>query len=478
MEEQCRFVMFLNLNIDSAIIVIKKVIKTVIFITVLIACAAANAQEYNNWLLIDGSILNFDTSPATLIPKDDADNTNFAQRYCNYTVALSDDDGKMILYGYFEINDDAKPNYVIKNADKQDVIRLTLVDDPCNIIGCKSPQGEYYIAVTYRTGFTNPVELHLYRFDPNGQLENEYVYQGADGYTFFIDFIQLKDFVALVAYRANHVETYKLTPDGCVLWNTSEITLDSHFTWRMTPYFDIEHSLDSEKIIAIVYGIGNVLYFNKNTGEVSISHRLENIKFKTMAFSKTDKFFLIIDEGLLKGFKYDKNFDFVLDSPDLVYDLSNYMASNVWEMATGIDGKLYVYQFLADYIIVLDGIESGTITQDVIKTGKLGYANFPQISRRIETPDCNASAAFDNAYVCHGQPLSIIPSGDAPFEISYTIDNEPHNITTSDTEYQLPDVVGRYKITKIKDASCEFFPMENNEAEIAPQMKKLRIVAE
>ena len=88
------------------------------------------------------------------------------------------------------------------------------------------------------------------------------------------------------------------------------------------------------------------------------------------------------------------------------------------------------------------------------------------------------SATFDNAYVCHGQPLNIISSGDAPFEISYTIDGEPHNITTSDTEYQLPDVAGKYKITKIKDASCEFIPTENNDAEIAPQMKKVRIVEE
>lgn len=88
------------------------------------------------------------------------------------------------------------------------------------------------------------------------------------------------------------------------------------------------------------------------------------------------------------------------------------------------------------------------------------------------------SVEFDNAFVCHGQTLNILSSGDAPFEISYTIDGEPHNITTSDTEYQLPDVAGKYKITKIKDTSCEFSPTENNEAEIAPQMKKLRIVEE
>ena len=91
-----------------------------------------------------------------------------------------------------------------------------------------------------------------------------------------------------------------------------------------------------------------------------------------------------------------------------------------------------------------------------------------------QSPD----VAFDNAYVCHGQPLNLISSGNAPFEISYTINGNPKSITTSDTEYKMPNVAGKYKITKIKDASCEFLPTTNNEAEIAPEMKKIRIVEE
>lgn len=88
------------------------------------------------------------------------------------------------------------------------------------------------------------------------------------------------------------------------------------------------------------------------------------------------------------------------------------------------------------------------------------------------------SAAFDNAIACHGQPLNILSSGDAPFEISYTIDGEAHGIKTSEPTYQLPDIPGKYVITKIKDASCEAVPTVNNAAEIAPEMRQVRIVEE
>ena len=88
------------------------------------------------------------------------------------------------------------------------------------------------------------------------------------------------------------------------------------------------------------------------------------------------------------------------------------------------------------------------------------------------------SASFDNAIACHGQPLKILSSGDAPFDISYTIDGEEHGVKTSETTYQLPDVPGKYVISKIKDASCETVPTVNNAAEIAPEMRQVRIVEE
>ena len=60
--------MCLSLNVNSPFTIGKTFIfKTAIFIAVLIACTMVNAQEYNNWLLRGGAVLNFDTSPATII---------------------------------------------------------------------------------------------------------------------------------------------------------------------------------------------------------------------------------------------------------------------------------------------------------------------------------------------------------------------------------------------------------------------------
>lgn len=450
--------------------------KTAIFIAVLISCTMSNAQEYNNWLLGGGAVLNFDTSPATIICN------KFEDNYSRQMVMLSDGDGQVVLYAF---KTPTSPNasssisdFVIKNKKEQTIVSFSC-GDLRNAIGCKLPQGGYYIAAVLRTKKSLSGELHVYKFDNNANLEQEYVYSNGN-YTFFIDFIRIGNYIVLVSYKHNQIETYKLTSDGCSLWSTSEIVLDQ-FAMLTVPYFSIEHSLDGTKIFVTAYDTAYILNFNKLNGKISITDRIESDKFRTMSLSKNAKYLLIIDDGKLKGYLYNNKFDFDFEKPDIVYDLpyvSEIDCDKCWQMAIGIDGKMYVHFANFDYIMVLDGIEEGIITEEIIKSNCLQVTFFPRIPRLFDTPSCNASAAFDNTYVCHGQPLNIISSGDAPFEISYTIDGEPHNITTSDTEYQLPDVAGKYKITKIKDTSCEFSPTENNEAEIAPQMKKLRIVEE
>ena len=76
---------------NSPIMAIRKIFfKTAIFIAVLIACISANAQEYNNWLLRGGTILNFDTSPATIICGENED------VFARYTVMLSDDNAQTL----------------------------------------------------------------------------------------------------------------------------------------------------------------------------------------------------------------------------------------------------------------------------------------------------------------------------------------------------------------------------------------------
>lgn len=212
------------MNINMSDIRKNSFVKTAVFIAVFLGLSSGYAQEYNNWLLGGGAVLNFDTSPATIICNGE-DNHNDYSSFDNYTVSLSDDDGKLILFGCLESEkNNTKRYYVIKNADNNDVIRIDKVE-PQNVIACKIPQGGYYIVLVYRTSLTSPRELHIYKFDHDANLENEYIFNESD-YSFFIDFARLEDCIALIAYRKNQIETYKLTTEGCVLWKTSEMVLD------------------------------------------------------------------------------------------------------------------------------------------------------------------------------------------------------------------------------------------------------------
>lgn len=463
------FAMCLSLNVNSPFTTGKTIFfKTAIFIAVLIACISTNAQEYNNWLLRGGTILNFDTSPATIICGENED------VFARSTVMLSDDNGQAILCGYKVT---PPPNasssisdFVIKNKHNQTIVSYSCADLR-NVMGCKLPQGGYYIVAVLRLRFEG--ELHIYKFNKIGALEDEFVYKDGD-YTFFTDLIPSGKDVVLVAYKYNNIETYKLTSDGCSLWTNSDIALTAVSNLEV-PFFDIEHTIDGSTIIATAYHHAYIFDFDKNNGIISIKYEFEGDKFWAMSFSKTDKYFLIVDDNKLKGFLYSANFDFNLDNPDIVYDLpyeGEYNLNQFWNVEEGPDGKLYVKHSISGYITVLDGIEEGNITEENIQSERFQAIVFPHIQR----VSCNAF--FDNAYVCHGQPLNVILTGDAPFELSYTIDGIPQNIITSNKKYQIPYVAGKYKITKIKDASCEIVPIGNNEAEIAPEMKKVKIIAE
>ena len=258
--------------------------------------------------------------------------------------------------------------------------------------------------------------------------------------------------------------------------------LDVMFSHLIVPWFDIDHSLDNSTIVVTAFYTAYIINFDKHNGQFSIIDERTTDKLSTFAFSKSDKYFLIIDDCKVKGFLYDNDFDFNLDCPDLTYNLpreKDYGYNLHWEMAVGVDGKLYVHNQATNYFMVLDGVEGGNITEEIIQSECITGAYFPRIPRMADYhPSCRASAAFNNAIACHGQPLKILLSGDAPFDISYTIDGEEHSIKTTENSYQLPDVPGRYVITKIKDASCETVPTANNTAEIAPEMRQVRIVEE
>ncbi|MBR6277467.1 MAG: hypothetical protein IKR41_01735 [Bacteroidales bacterium] len=443
---------------------------TAIFIAVIFHSVNVNAQEYNNWLFPGGTVLNFNTSPATIIcNKNEEMATGILY---GHTVTISDDNGEMLLYGYA----DKKLNsFMIKNFKGE-----TIVSYKCpyvkNVIGAKLPQGGYYIAFV-PFYFNGKGELCVYKFDKYGNFENEYIYDDVY-YSFFIDILHLDNFISLIACCGDKIKVFKLLPDGCVLWQTSDVILDGFFS-KMTHSYVIEHSLDNSKIIATIYDIVYVLNFDKNSGKLSIAHRFETNKFNSMAFSKTDKYFLIIDDNKLKGFRYDENFDFKLENPEIVYDLPNEndrVCNRCWEMAMGVDGKLYVHYQNADFIIVLDGIETGNILKEIIQSDCLDISFFPRISRYKDYQTCNARAEFDNASVCNVASLKITLSGTAPFEVFYTLDGQEKSFKTSKKEYVLECVLGKYQITRAKDAMCEFFPQKNNEIEVFPDISVPKII--
>lgn len=86
------------------------------------------------------------------------------------------------------------------------------------------------------------------------------------------------------------------------------------------------------------------------------------------------------------------------------------------------------------------------------------------------------TAEFDNAQNCYGEPLKIELTGTAPFSVEYTLDGEPKTISNiSGKSYTMPNIPGKYVITKITDATCSVEPSQNKEAIIGKEMKTLVI---
>ena len=260
--------------------IITFIFKTAIFIAVLIACTMVNAQEYNNWSLGGDAVLNFDTSPATIICNEYKDDSE------PQTVMLSDDSGQAILCGYKVApphNGSSVSDFVIKDKQNQ-----TIVSFSCgalrHVIGCKLPQGGYYIAAVLRTKKSLSGELHVYKFDNNANLEQEFVYTNGN-YTFFIDFIRVENFIVLVSYKHNQIETYKLTSDGCSLWETSDITLDM-FAMLTTADFSIEKSIDGSKIFATTWNVAYILDFDKKMVVFRLWTELKATNFVQCLFQK------------------------------------------------------------------------------------------------------------------------------------------------------------------------------------------------
>ncbi|MBR4266997.1 MAG: hypothetical protein IKQ46_13170 [Bacteroidales bacterium] len=451
---------------------ILSLIKTVIFITVFFYSLCVSAQEYNNWLLSGSILLDFNFSPAKL----SCTGLNNLLGFCTTpSVALSDKNGKLLIYGCFVPIEDGKYSFCIfdsKSLDKPILFYGAGVLK--NVIGCKIPDGGYYVAFVWGSIIKN--ELHVLKFNESGIFEKEFIYnQGY--YSAFLDVLFVDNDVVFLTYKQYNkhyqIETYKLSSKSCSLVNVSEVFMQGVLL-KYEIYFSIVNSLDNTTIVLRFPDFFYVLKYDMDTYEVSVVKRIELNSFNPIAFSEKDKYFMIIDEGKLKGYKYYSDYDFSFTNPDFIYDISS---GGKFSIALGLDGQLYVYKQNWDYIMILDGIESGNITKNIVKMDCLSNLFcFPFIPRY---KSCRAQATFNNSIVCFDdEGLKVNLSGTAPYEVFYTLDGEEKSFKTSAKEFILPNIVGKYKIEKVKDATCEFLPVIDNEAVVYDKLKKIKIIAE
>ena len=369
----------------------KLVIKAVIFIAAFLYFTISNAQEYNNWLLIDGGILNFNTSPATLICQHD-------ENIWKNTIALSDDNGELLIYGYTtkveSENGYNRTDYIIKNSRNDTLVDISDIRIK-NVIAAKSIEGYYYIAIAHREKKWKYSHLRIYKFDKNANLVDSLIsdYESGD-FAFFVTFVQKRNgSLKLLAYNRSKqaMEIYKL--DGEIMTKTHEHSISLERIEEadfLLVTCCINLSLNTKRIIisTIVSRICYILDYDYNTDKISILKSFDTKYSSVAAFSENDKYFLIIDDNILKGFDFNGTFDFDIEKPDVWYKLPEETTDNkLWDMRLGNDGKIYIHNTSSDCIVILDGIETGNITSEIIQSDCIKHCHnlFPQIPRIQKT---------------------------------------------------------------------------------------------
>ncbi|MBO7597266.1 MAG: hypothetical protein J6T70_09510, partial [Bacteroidales bacterium] len=155
------------------------------------------------------------------------------------------------------------------------------------------------------------------------------------------------------------------------------------------------------------------------------------------------------------------------------------------DMYYSLDNKIYVIDYILKKISTIEiNVNNETVFTDQMYTldkNVISNNNFLSswfMDNPCEENPCQTlpSAEFDNATVCYGEPLKVILSGTAPFEVFYSFDGQEKSFTTNKTEFQMANIPGKYIITKVKNGACESAPISNSSAVIVPELKKLTII--
>ena len=232
----------------------------------------------------------------------------------------------------------------------------------------------------------------------------------------------------------------------------------------------------------IFYGIDNNIYIIDHTFQkvntININEHNETVF--------TDSKFIIT--GKVNKLRHN-NFvsSWFLDNPCATVEDNNICASTTtkYSVESPEPGYTYHWQISGGTLSNATGQNTTATWDDTEGIGTLSvYAEEQSTGCKSEITEYRVqrrkspSAAFDNALVCHGEPLKISLQGNAPYQIFYNFGGEEKSITTPEPEYTVPQAPGKYTITKVKDKYCETKPNKDNTAEILPPLNKLNIIKE
>ncbi|MBP5369945.1 MAG: hypothetical protein J6Z01_15985 [Bacteroidales bacterium] len=229
------------------------------------------------------------------------------------------------------------------------------------------------------------------------------------------------------------------------------------------------------------YGIDNNIYIIDHTVQkintININEQNETV-FTDSKYNMTKKWDVIIHNHFISSW--------YLDNPCTKVEYNNICASipTTYSVESPEPGYTYHWQITGGTLNNTTG-QSTTATWDETEgIGTLSvYAEDQSTGCKSEITEYRVqrhkspSATFDNAQVCYGEPLNISLSGTAPYEIYYNINGEGKSISTSESEYTMSNIPGKYTISKVKDKYCETEPNQNNTSEILPKLNKLTIKA-
>ena len=335
-------------------------------------------EEYSNWMLRNGIVLNFNTLNTTI----QCDNND---EIGTFSFALSDDNGRILIYGYKIYDSSQSTNdYVIKN-NKNEIIIKEQCGDLKNIVYCKHPSGGYYLAIVYLDKRLEST-FCIYQFDNRGSLTNTYRYDNGI-YRSFLVMLPLGDDIKLLVYniKDTSLESYKLQKDGVAFEKKYDVELGA---FKIKPYvpFCIRQSIVGSKIYASTGSDFFIIDISHETGNVSVSKTVKANDFSYMALSANDRYLMAIYD--FKLIAYDLMKDFDLSDYQVFYDFSSDIDQNIygdWDIQTGIDGKTYVARPDNKKLYIVDGIETGDVVVETIESDCLEtsfwHNPFPQILR-------------------------------------------------------------------------------------------------